>query len=67
MSNNVLIDKTKKCLTWYMRPFALFSQRSIPTHEKRANGAYTCSINAAELCKVKKTIANPPKFEIVTI
>lgn len=23
-------------------------------------------INAAELCKVKKTIANPPTFEIVT-
>ncbi|MEI7596190.1 MAG: OsmC family protein [Bacteroidota bacterium] len=23
-------------------------------------------INAAELCKVKKTIANPPKFEIIT-
>jgi ribosomal protein S12 methylthiotransferase accessory factor len=23
-------------------------------------------INAAELCKVKKTIANPPKFEVIT-
>jgi putative redox protein len=23
-------------------------------------------INVAELCKVKKTIANPPKFEVVT-
>ncbi|MCJ7449005.1 MAG: OsmC family protein [Bacteroidales bacterium] len=23
-------------------------------------------INVAELCKVKKTIANPPKFEIIT-
>ncbi|MCX6256367.1 MAG: OsmC family protein [Bacteroidia bacterium] len=23
-------------------------------------------INAADLCKVKKTIANPPKFEVIT-
>ena len=23
-------------------------------------------LNAAELCKVKKTIANPPKFEVIT-
>ena len=23
-------------------------------------------INVAELCKVKKTIANPPKFEVIT-
>ena len=23
-------------------------------------------INAAELCKVKKAIANPPKFEVIT-
>ena len=23
-------------------------------------------INAAELCKVKKTIANPPKFEVIS-
>lgn len=27
----------------------------------------TAVINAAELCKVKKTIANPPKFEIRTV
>ncbi|NTW34517.1 MAG: osmotically inducible protein OsmC [Bacteroidetes bacterium] len=26
----------------------------------------TAVINAAELCKVKRTIANPPKFEVIT-